>query len=221
MAIAAVIFDLDGTVLDNEGKWEEVFRQVASENGINVPVPGWLHEPGIGIAPNWKRLVKEHDLAQKLSSETWKLYGQQGGELNLRTGLVELVKAVKDRGWQTALATGSEWHTVEKELEELDLYLAFDVTTTGEEVSALKPDPEIYLLTAQKLGVDPDECTVVEDSVAGVQAAAAAGMLVVGITSDYARGQDLTAAGAKLVVDNLGEVVVGLAEYGDSQAGQF
>lgn len=216
LVIQAAIFDLDGTVLDNESIWEEVFREVAVKNRINSHAleygSKWIHEPGIGISPNWERLVKDHDQVSKLSQQTWALYAKKS-ELNLRSGIVELVEAIKERGWQTALATGSEWHVVEKELEELNLYLAFDVTTTGEEVLAQKPDPEIYLLTAQKLGVDPQECGVVEDSLAGVQAAVEAGMTVVGITSAYASRQELTQAGVKLVVDNLNEVVLGLSEH--------
>ena len=70
-----------------------------------------------------------------------------------------MIEEIKDKGWQTALATGTEWHVVEKELEQVNLYLAFDVTTTGDEVLAQKPDPEIYLLTAQKLGVESSEST--------------------------------------------------------------
>ncbi len=215
--IAAVIFDLDGTVLDNESLHEEAFQKVVVKNKLVVKPQlknGWIHEPGIGVAANWQKLLGHEDL--NLTKQTWTEYLNiiSQSDLPIRDGLVELVEVVKDLGWPTALATSSEWHNVEQILEDLDLYLAFDITTTGEEVFMAKPDPEIYLLTAQKLGVEPGECLVIEDSLAGVEAAKAAGMQVVGIASGYATREDLKTQGANLVVDSLNEIVVGLAQHG-------
>jgi len=215
--LQAVIFDLDGTVLDNEGVWEEVFRKVANSHALEYGNK-WIHEPGIGIEPNWRKLISDEKKVRELSFQTWKMYwDQQNGQLNVRDGLVELVEEIKDRGWQTALATGSNWNIVENELEQLSLYLAFDVTTTGEEVLTQKPDPEIYQLTAQKMGLDPQECVVVEDSLAGVQAAVDAGMVVVGIVSSYATREELKKAGAKVQVDNLDVGMIEFLAHGDTQ----
>lgn len=210
MKIQAIIFDLDGTVLDNEGVWEDVFREVADRNGIAPLRQGsggvrWLHQPGIGIGPNWKKIVKDEVLAEKLTQETWLAYP---GNANLQAGFVDLIEEIKDIGWQTALATGTAWHIVEKELEELELTLAFEIVTTGEEVLAQKPDPEIYILTARKLGIEPENCVVIEDSLAGVTAGVEAGMTVIGMVSEYASGEDLQEAGAKEVVDSLAEVML-------------
>ncbi len=219
--VQAIIFDLDGTVVDSEGLWEEVFSTVARNRQIPNPKPGkWIHEAGVGILPNWERLVGKGEKAESLARETWNLYSQETKkeEVRVREGLVELVEFIKEQGWLTGLATGSNWNVVEQELEQLDMYLAFDVTTTGEEVLAQKPDPEIYLLTAQKMGVAPAECVVMEDSVAGVTAAIEAGCRVVGITSDYASGEQLRAAGATFVVDNLRETVVLLREHGNKES---
>lgn len=198
--IQAVIFDLDGTVLDNESAWEEAFAAVAERHGISGS--GWLHEPGIGIGPNWKRLMPEK--ADELTVETMLEY--QKVTVIVRGGLVDLVEKIKERGWMTALVTGSSWNVVEKELEELNLYLAFDVTTTGEEAAVLKPDPEIYTLTCQKLGLEPKECVVVEDAIAGVRAGAEAGCAVIGLESDYAPRSELLASGARWVVEDLAGV---------------
>jgi len=204
--INAVIFDLDGTVLDNEPAWEEAFRAVARKSQIpnlkSQLANGWYHEPGIGITPNWKRLMPEK--ADKLSVETMLEYRK--ADVKVRDGLVELVEKIKEKGWMTALTTGSSWNVVERELEELNLYLAFDVTTTGEEVTILKPDPEIYVLTCQKLGLESKECVVVEDAIAGVRAGAEAGCAVIGLESDYAPKSMLSAAGAKFVAGGLEEV---------------
>lgn len=217
--INAVIFDLDGTVVDSEGLWEEVFRKVANSHALEYGSK-WIHEPGVGILPNWERMVGKGEKAEKLARETENLYSEEtkDGEMGVREGLVELVEFIKEQGWLTALATGSNWNVVERELEQLDMYLAFDVTTTGEEVLAQKPDPEIYVLTAQKMGVELTECVIVEDSVAGVKAAVEAGCRVVGIVSEYAGREQLRAAGATFVVDNLGEAMVLLREDGNKES---
>ena len=187
---------------------------MVTSQGIKVPgvlrqPNGWIHEPGIGLEPNWRRILgpgnleKERELARQVSGEYKKIVG---GELVVRPGLVELVAKIKERGWRTALATTSWWHVVADELEGLALQLAFDVTVTGDEILQLKPDPEIFLLTAQKLEVEPRECVVVEDAVAGVRAAAEAGMQAIGLVSDYAPRDLLLAAGATRVADNLTQV---------------
>lgn len=204
--ISAVIFDLDGTVLDNEGAWQAAFSAVAVSHGL----PEFIHTPGIGVLNNWKKVVHDHTVAEIYTKETKQLYMEQNadGEVQVREGTVELVEKIQERGMQTALATGTEWTVVEKELEQLNLYLAFDVTTTGDEVLAQKPDPEIFILTCQKLGVEPNECMVIEDSVAGVEAAHEIGCQVVGIASNFESKTRLEAAGCDFVVDNLNEVVL-------------
>jgi beta-phosphoglucomutase len=211
--IQAVIFDLDGTVIDNEGIWNEVFELVARNNEIDLSkvmkMPnGWFHEPGLGILQNWKRVAGEK-VAEKLYRETWNLYSQRSLEekMVLREGVVDTVQLVKDRGWMTALCTGSNWNVVETELENLGLYLAFDVTTTGDEVLLLKPDPEIYLLTAQKLGVDPEECLVIEDAIAGIRSAVEAGAAVAGLVSGYAPEKMIKGVGANYIVSDFSEVM--------------
>jgi HAD superfamily hydrolase (TIGR01509 family) len=204
--IRAVIFDLDGTVLDNEDDWDAAFMEVARRHDVAEPklkLPnGWWHEPGLGLEQNWWKILRDPILAKKLAGETAESYKVLSKEKNLRLreGSAELVQRVKDQGMMTALCTGSTWNVVEYELEQLGLYLAFDVTTTGEEVVMPKPDPEIYLLTAQKLNLEPEECLVVEDAVAGVRAAVEAGMQAVGLISDYAPEEMLRAAGAKEVI---------------------
>jgi beta-phosphoglucomutase len=211
--IQAVIFDLDGTVIDNEGIWNEVFELVARNNEIDLSkvmkMPnGWFHEPGLGILQNWKRVAGEK-VAEKLYRETWNLYSQRSLEekMVLREGVVDTVQLVKDRGWMTALCTGSNWNVVETELENLGLYLAFDVTTTGDEVVISKPDPEIYLLTAQKLGVDPEECLVIEDAIAGIRSAVEAGAAVAGLVSGYAPEKMIKGVGANYIVSDFSEVM--------------
>jgi HAD superfamily hydrolase (TIGR01509 family) len=217
--ISAIIFDLDGTIIETEDLWNEVFEEVAIKHKIETSkvmkmANGWWHEPGLGISANWRRVTTDAEMVEKLSQETWKTYKEKSSasEIRLKEGAVEVVQKSKEKGWMTALCTGSTWNVVEAELEKVGMYLAFDVTTTGEEAVLSKPDPEIYLLTAQKLGIDPKECLVVEDAIAGIRAAAEAEMTVVGIVSGYALREEILASGAKYAVESLSE----LAELLDS-----
>lgn len=207
--IQAVIFDLDGTVLDNEQQWGQAFAEVARNNGLSIE----QHEPGIGVLANWKKLVGDLELAQKLTIQTKRLYGSM--DASVRNGFENVIAYIKENQYKTALASSSDWNAVEPQLEELDLVLAFDITTTGEEVLALKPDPEIYLLTCQKLGFEPEECLVVEDSLAGVESAKDAGCKVVGIANEIFNKVSLKAARADFVVDSLEEIVLILREDGN------
>jgi beta-phosphoglucomutase len=208
--IQSVIFDLDGTVLDNEPEWETAFKAVLDEHGLpfnhSIKQPnGWLHEPGLGLASNWQRWVGDKVKAEQLAQETVKQYSILSNQysLKVRSGVEDLIVKAKERGWRTALCTSSVWYVVEKDLEELGMIMDFDVTTTGEEVMLLKPDPEIYTLTAQKLETDPESCLVIEDAIAGVRAGAEAGCQVIGLASDYAPEEMMLAAGAKFAVSNM------------------
>ena len=217
--IKALIFDLDGTVIDNEGQWEEAFRKVLTGNSKKkIGDEEWIHEPGIGLEANWNTFKKRYEIneeTEKLCAQTAEEYKKIGGDLVIQDGVVELIEMAGEELWLTALATSSDWHRAEDILEKLSLQLAFGITTTGEEVVNSKPDPEIYLLTVQKLAVEANECVVIEDTAAGVKAASRAGCVVVGLTSEYASGDSLKNAGAKYVVDNLREVVVLLASYAE------
>jgi beta-phosphoglucomutase len=218
--IKAAIFDLDGTVLDNEGMWEEAFSEVGHNNKIDMTKVlrmqnGWYHEPGTGLVPNWQKIVLDRDRSEHLARQTWMLYREKvkfEGGVKMMPGVEEALTEVNNKQWLTALCTGSIWHVVEKELEELKLYLAFDVTTTGEELQLQKPDPEIYTLTATKLGVEPYECLVIEDSIAGVRAGLEAGMMVAVLISGYAPEEEVLGAGAQIVVKNFSELTEKITE---------
>lgn len=208
----SVIFDLDGTVIDNEGEWERAFQHVV--NSYQLPINkdfklpnNWIHEPGLGLVNNWRRILGgDNKKAEELVPETFAAYRkimEETGVILPRDGMGALIDRIKENGWATALCTGSFWTVVEPELEALKLYLAFDITTTGEEVLMQKPDPEIFILTAQKIGCEPEEAIVIEDAVAGVRAAAEAGMQTIGLVSPYAPEDTLKAAGATWTVESL------------------
>jgi len=208
MKISAAIFDLDGTILDNEDEYGKAFSEVLKKLG-KKPDSKYPHTQGIGVEGNWERLIPQYKIktkksAEELSMETQKEYLKLLPKVTLKEGVQDFISDLKDSGILIALATSNTWSTVEKIFEKFDLEKFFDVTTTGEEVKHNKPDPEIFLLTAQKLGADPEECLVIEDTPAGIEAAHHAGMKVIVIARDKKYAKDLK--GADLIIFSFSEI---------------
>jgi beta-phosphoglucomutase len=122
-------------------------------------------------------------------------------------GAVELVQRLTEQGWPQALATSAPPENIELQLGSLDLKGSFQQIVSGQEVTASKPSPQVFQRAAEKLGVLPAQCIVIEDAVAGVAAAKAAGMHCIAVTTSNP-GQALR--GADLVVDSLTEVTVSM-----------
>lgn len=198
MKISAALFDLDGTVLDNEDEYAASFRKVLRSLGKKVDKK-FPHTSGIGVKENWPLLlakykIKTNKSIEQITRATQDEYLKLLPKVNLKKGFRAFVKKLKDPGISVAMATSNAWWIVDEVSENLDLNATFEVITTGEEVPYNKPDPEIFLLTAKKLGAEPEECLVFEDSVAGVEAAKRAGMKVVGIARDKSHANSLKEA---------------------------
>jgi len=183
--IKVVIFDLDGTVLSNEDEYEMAFEKVFHKLNAGIKKK-FSHETGIGVKENWERLLREHKIktkknADELAHETQLEYLKLLKKVRLRPGFKKFAESLREDGIGIALATSNTWSIVEKIFEKFDIEKYFDFVTTAEEVHLNKPNPEIYLLTAEKFGLDPAECVVFEDSPAGVMAAKDAEMRVIGI----------------------------------------
>lgn len=209
MKYAAVIFDLDGTVLDNEDVYKEAFIRVLKKYGIDGRNDEFAHARGIGLEKNWEHLKGSYtQLAgieiTQLVHETQDAYHSMMDQISVRDGFKELREGLKEEGIVIALATSNNWWVVEDELEDLRLHEIFDSITTGEEVAERKPAPDIFLIAARKLEIEPEECVVIEDSPAGITAAKEAGMKVVAVTNEMTRREDI--AKADLIVESFEEL---------------
>jgi len=207
MAITAVIFDLDGTVLDNEDEYGKAFRKVLESLGVKVDdeIP---HTTGIGLHNNWKKLIKKYKIktsktTEELAKQTQEEYLKLHDRVKLKEGFEGFADNLKESGLIIALATSNEWWMVEKIVDKIIIEKYFDCITTTEEVLFNKPDPEIFLVTANKIGVSCEECLVFEDSQAGVKAAKAAGMRVVGVARDESHAKELK--NAEMVIESYDE----------------
>jgi len=195
MNFAAVIFDLDGTVLDNEDEYGVSFKKVLQRLGAKG-VPEMPQVGGIGVKENWPILlerykVKTEKSIEELAQETQQEYLKRLDKVTLKDGFEDFTSFLRQNGLKTALATSNGRRVVDEVFEKLKLNSHFDVVTTGEEVDYKKPDPDLFLLTAEKLGIEPSNCLVIEDAAAGIEAAKRAGMKIYAIARDSEHARQL------------------------------
>ena len=207
MKLSAVIFDMDGTILEDEDEYGKAFNKVLKNLNVDSKTDA-PQEKGIGVKENWDLLIKKYSIntdktPESLAKETQNAYLASISEVTVRAGFDDFLEKLKDSGVRVALATSNIWEQTEKILDTVNLRDAFDVITTADEVLYNKPDPDIFTVTADKLGIERYECLVIEDSPSGVEAARRAGMKVVAIFS----GGDLQALSkADLVVEGFSEI---------------
>ena len=182
--IQAVVFDLDGVLLQSEEVWDAVRERYVREREGRYDEEVQRAMMGMS-APEWSRFLHEKagvpDDPDEINSEVVRrMLEAYGRELPLLPGAVEAVRRAAD-AFPLALASSSNREVFEEVLELVGLADCFRATVSSEEVERGKPAPDVYLEAARRLGVDPERCTAVEDSHAGIRSAKAAGMRVVAI----------------------------------------
>lgn len=203
--LKAVIFDLDGVVADSHPIHEVAWKTLLTEAGLD---PQTINVDFL-YAGHPRREILKHYLGSlsDLEIQHWgrrkdELYEQAAKALRPKPGITRVLSQLLAAKIACALATSAGSGRSVESLDVLRLSEYFSVVITGDDVRTPKPAPDIFLLAAQKLGVTPRSSVVIEDSVAGVRAAVAAGMKCVGFTSPR-RVQELRDAGADAVVSEL------------------
>lgn len=188
--IEALIFDMNGVIINDEWAQAESWRRLAPKFGKQLTEEDSasfiLGRPERGpFEYLLGRPVSEGELTE-LSAERVVLAKEiLGSEFGLPVGLTKWFAEADRRNWKLALATGSRRPYTEFVLEQLKLQDRFAVVLTAEDCTHGKPNPEIYLKTAKALAVTPASCIVIEDTLSGIEAAKAAGMRVIGLASTY------------------------------------
>lgn len=180
----AVLWDMDGTLIDSEPHWLKSERELAEKHNGNWSEEDGLQMVGLSLSES-TRIFKEklgleishEEILTELTSSVSKSLEK---EILWRPGAKELLRALRKRGVKTALVTMSLRSMAEQVVEAIP-FDAFDVIVAGDDVVLGKPHPEPYLKAAQLLGVDPSECVAFEDSISGILSAEAAGTKAVGI----------------------------------------
>ena len=182
MRIDAVVFDMDGLMLDTEPLYKSSWQQALAELGHELDDASYLRFVGRSTEDCEKDLVAQLGHAFPLENfrhrwpVLWRACADEQG-IAAKAGLHELIAFVRNEGLPLALATSSDSSFTELSLGCVDLLGSFDVVVTGDQVTHLKPAPDIYIEAARRLAVDPRHCVALEDSEAGILAASRAGMV--------------------------------------------
>lgn len=220
--IRAVVFDLDGVLLDSEQLWDEARREVTVEQGGRWEAGATAAMQGMS-SPEWSAYL--HDelgvpappavVADQVLSKVLDRY-RQG--LPLVDGALETVRRLGRRR-PLALASSANRAAINAFLALAHASGAFAVTVSSEEVAHSKPEPDVYLEAARRLGEPPGVCAAVEDSANGIRSAAAAGMTVVAVPNRRYPPPEGVLRQARLVVAALAEVTEEVLEgLGDDRA---
>lgn len=198
----AVIFDMDGLMLDSERASLRSWSRGAREIGLEIEDDYWLRLVGHGVAACEAILRERMDPAQieALLARAQVLYHQevQAG-VPLRPGIHELLQLLQAHAIPCGVATSTRRPLAPHKLETAGLLAYFKAVTAGNDVAHPKPAPDIYLLAARRMGADPARCLALEDSPAGVTAALAAGMTVIQVPDLVIPDAALRARGHRIV----------------------
>ena len=200
----ACIFDMDGVLIDS-GVWHRAaWQALLAEMGLDPARPDFwrltIGRPGEEAVPLLLGKTLPDREARRLARRKRDLYVELArGGLRAVEGAPAFIEHLARRGIPRAVGTSASRMDVERMLGGVGLRRHFEVVVTSEDVRLGKPDPEVYVLAARRLGAAPGACVVFEDSVVGIQAARRAGMRAIGVTTAYGE-EELRAAGAELVI---------------------
>jgi len=213
--IEAVIFDLDGVLIDSEPVWEEVRRQVVAGHGGHWAADTQQRLMGMSTG-EWARYLSGELGVQLPPDQVAKVVIDQMAaryreHLPLLPGAVQAVRQLSAH-WPLGLASSAPLTLIDTVLNASALHPYFAATMSTEQVKAGKPAPDVYLAVAGKLGVPPAQCAAVEDSANGLRSAAAAGLAVIAVPRPQYPPGAQALAGAAVVLDGLDDLTVELVE---------
>jgi beta-phosphoglucomutase family hydrolase len=187
MPLRAVIFDWDGVVVDSSAHHERSWEVIAAKRGL--PLPADHFKRGFGkknnvIIPDlgW---AKEPADVEALAHEKEEIYRSLVREKGIEPlpGVRELLAALRAENIPCAIASSTERANLDLPIDLMGLREFFTVIVSGEEVVHGKPDPAVFLLAAERLGIKPADCVVIEDALVGIEAAKRAGMPVLAVAT--------------------------------------
>jgi beta-phosphoglucomutase family hydrolase len=188
-ASRAVLWDMDGTLIDSEEFHWIAWRNTLALEGITLTREQFLSSFGQrddSIIPRWLGTAASPERIERIADAKEELYRhliRRDGICPL-PGVAHWVHWLHQQGWLQAVASAAPRANIETVLEALSATHVFQGIVSAEDVHRGKPDPEVYLTAAARVGVSPDRCIVVEDAVAGVQGARSAGMRSIGVSHE-------------------------------------
>jgi beta-phosphoglucomutase family hydrolase len=185
----AVLWDMDGTLVDSAEYHWQAWRDTMSREGFAVTHEQFMATFGQrndSILRQWLGETATPKLIQRIGEAKEVLYRQLVREHGIAplAGALEWVNVLHRQGWGQAIASAAPRANVETILDVLHASRCFQAIVSADDVHRGKPDPEVFLIAAAKLGVAPEHCIVVEDAQHGIEAARAAGMKSIGVTQN-------------------------------------
>jgi HAD superfamily hydrolase (TIGR01509 family) len=213
--IEAVVFDLDGILIDSEHVWDEVRQQLADECGGRWNDKASRDMMGMSSI-EWSRYMRDvvglTEEPEAISAEVVRrLEDRYRRELPLIPGAEQAVERLAAR-WPLALASSSNRELIDLVLESSGLGRYFEASVSSEEVARGKPAPDVFLEAARRLGVSPTSCAAVEDSENGIFAAKAAGMRTIAIPNPHYPPHEDALAAADVVLASIEELTPATVE---------
>ncbi len=196
----AFIFDFDGVIVDSERQWRDKGDRIFYPSII----PGWTISDGakmmgLGFRAGYDFLVRDYGLTMPFEEYERGLNALVDEfyitELHTMPGLQDLIDRVETLGLKKGIASSGSREWIHSVLKDKNLFHHFPIICSANDVGdRTKPNPDVYLLAAEKLGIDPAHCIALEDSCHGIKAAKAAGMTCIAIETDMSALQDLSQA---------------------------
>lgn len=195
----AVIFDMDGVLVDSQPYHFKADIDTMAEYGVIKDQKFYESFAGTLTADRMRTLKEMFGLDVPVEEMTIKrenmildIMGKE--DIKPVSGIPEFLRSIKEKGLTTAVASSSDYKLINLILDRLKIAKYFDSVTSGSDVKRGKPSPDVFLLAAERIGIEPSECLVVEDSENGVKAAKAAGMKALGYINPTSGKQDLSLA---------------------------
>ena len=207
--LQAILFDMDGVLVNSEPVILKSAIQGLKEFGVEAQPDDFLEFVGAGEDRFVGGVAEKHGVAYvpEMKKRVYEIYcSLVDSELILFDAVPQTLRHLHEAGYRIAIASSADRVKVEANIRAAGIpRSAVDAILSGEDIERKKPFPDIFLLAAERLGVSPSECIVVEDAVNGIQAATAAGMRSIGVTSFFP-AQRLLDEGAAAAVSQIGEL---------------
>ncbi|MFB9274129.1 HAD family hydrolase [Cohnella cellulosilytica] len=180
MALKAVVFDFDGTLVDTETGAYEAICSIYAEHGQELALEAWSvcigthggFDPYVDLEQRTGKTLDKAELRELFRNR----HVERLQSASLRPGVLDRLEEARRLGWKIGLASSSDRAWIEDHLSRQGIRDYFEVIRSSDDVKRVKPDPELYVLAAEALGVAPEEALAVEDSMNGLRAAKAAGL---------------------------------------------
>ena len=209
--VKAVIFDMDGVIIDSEPMHNKAYHDMFNEVGIDVSDKLYESFTGQSTINICKHLCDHFNLAETpetlvaLKRKHYKRFFESNSDLTLIDGVLDLIKDYHRNGLTLVLASSAAMTSINQIFERFDLDQYFVAKLSGGDLKASKPHPEIFIKAAEASGFNNHECMVIEDSTNGIEAAKAAHIFCVGFDSFHSKNQDYSKA--DIVVKDFSDIV--------------